>query len=104
MATCSAGNCSITCSNGCGCIGSGNDCSCKCGDDRITRLATPLELDSVVAIDVKDLSLVSLAAFLNANFSGELLLPAETAFRQVSLQRDNIPFSEVLEQLGLSYK
>ncbi len=108
MAKCSAGNCSKTCKNGCGCVSDASDpsnCSCWCGKDgTLEPTANKLHPDTKVNICVKEIELMELAVALQASFSGEILIPAMKAYKQVSLEMNEIPMGEVIDSLGLVYR
>lgn len=101
--SCKAGECSITCEKGCGCIGSGSNCECVCDDS--TRALKPFDkqlgLDDTLDIGINELSLTKVAVLLNAGCQQDILIPANGADSKVSLEAKGISMADALRQLGL---
>ena len=72
MPSCNAGNCSITCTGGCGCVSESVDpsnCACLCnGDDQIARFDQKFYPETHIDINVHGRVLMKLAVFLDTSF------------------------------------
>lgn len=103
-----AGECSITCSDGGGCIAVSDQpeiCKCYCEPTaEIAVFETPLETETRIDVDVADLDLVSFGALLDANFDGDVMVPAAEAYSPVSIQSEGARFSDVCKEVGLEYR
>ncbi|MGH1541978.1 MAG: hypothetical protein ACRBHB_16245 [Arenicella sp.] len=102
--TCNAGECSITCETGCGCIGSGSDCECVCDDASraIKPWSKPLGSNDRINVSMNNLSLVKAAVLLNAAIEEDVLIPASSVDTSATLELKNVTLGEVVRQLGLT--
>ncbi len=106
MAKCQAGDCEVECEagKGCGCIAESDNpliCSCFCFGGQPSK---DLKIEPATSVDVSinELTIFEAARFLNEVHTESIVLPVGKMSEQVSLNVKNIPFVDVLNQLGLT--
>jgi len=106
MAKCGAGECEVECGKGkgCGCIAESDNpsnCKCYCFGDETTGGLT-LTPGTLIDVSISELPVFEAAKFLNALHAEHILMPIDRTSEQVSLNLKRRPFSDVLNQLGLT--
>lgn len=102
MATCSVGDCEITCPKGCVCWQKpGKPCQCRCVHSKFEPFADQVSSSTIVNFCAKDMDLADLASYLNYLFPDQIAIPASKVYKQVSIQLKEVTISEVIKELGL---
>lgn len=108
MSKCSAGECDVECggNKGCGCIALSDDpwaCSCYCfGNGSGPSLGVKLDPSTLVDVSINDLPYFEAATFLARVYKERILVPAERASDNVSIQSKAEPMRNVVRQVGLT--
>ncbi|MDR6224944.1 hypothetical protein [Desmospora profundinema] len=103
---CQAGNCSIHCPGGCGCISESENpdrCNCFCSDPifRWNGDLDTVELETVVNLYTKDFPLKELALVFERITPYHISIPAKRLDTYVTVRISNTALGEILEEIGL---
>jgi hypothetical protein len=100
---CSAGNCSISCPGGCGCISSSADptnCRCLCNDATEVPGDATFALEALVDVQIVDLA-TAYAAALITPADQEICVPGTRVFERVTQERTRLSLKELIRAFKL---
>lgn len=116
---CEAGDCSVECSGGCGCISSSDDpsdCFCRCYPSRFAivkgrkilfkTFKPRIKVTSQTKFNIcaHDLPIGALAEFLDKFLPNKIFVPANRATDKVTLRLKNKTFPQVINGSGLTLR